>query len=43
MTAVVLLIICVSAQILIAGWLGIHLYRRFSRDRKEKKSKGLES
>ena len=38
MTAVVLLIICVSAQILIAGWLGIHLYRRFSRGRKKKKS-----
>ena len=42
MTAVVLLIICVSAQILIAGWLGLHLYRLFSRDRKEKKSKGPE-
>jgi hypothetical protein len=43
MTAVVLLIICVTAQILIAGWLGIYLYRRFSRGRKEKKSQEPES
>jgi len=37
MTAIVLLVICVAAQILIAGWLGIYLYRRFSREKRERK------
>ncbi|MCX5919146.1 MAG: hypothetical protein NTX30_21020 [Deltaproteobacteria bacterium] len=39
MTAFALLIICVAAQILIAAGLGIYLYRRFSRERKEKQQK----
>jgi len=43
MTATVLLIICVTAQVLIAGWLGIYLYRRFSRDRREKKDQNPKS
>jgi hypothetical protein len=36
MTAFTLLIICVAAQILIAGGLGIFLLGRFFRQRKEK-------
>jgi hypothetical protein len=43
MTSIVLLIICVAAQVLIAGWLGIYLYRRLSRERKEKKSREPEA
>jgi hypothetical protein len=39
MTAITLLIVCVTAQILIAAGLGIYLYRRFSRERKEKQRK----
>jgi hypothetical protein len=40
MTATILLVICVTAQILIAGWLGLYLYRRFTRERKEKQNPG---
>ena len=36
MTAITLLIICVSAQILIAAGLGIYLLRRHLRQRREK-------
>jgi hypothetical protein len=36
MTAFTLLIICLAAQILIAGWLGIYLLRRLVRQRKER-------
>ena len=43
MTAFALLIICVAAQILIAAGLGIYLYRRFSRQRKEKQQKDSKS
>jgi hypothetical protein len=39
MTAFMLLIICVAAQILIVAGLGIYLYRRFSRERREKQQK----
>jgi Flp pilus assembly protein TadB len=39
MTPFMLLIICVAAQILIAAGLGIYLYRRFSRERREKQQK----
>jgi hypothetical protein len=38
MTAITLLIICVSAQILIAAGLGIYLLRRRLRQRREKNS-----
>jgi flagellar basal body-associated protein FliL len=41
MTAIILLIICVVAQILIAVGLGIYLFRRFSRERREKQQKDL--
>ena len=41
MTSFMLLIICVAAQILIAAGLGIYLYRRFSRERREKQKKDL--
>jgi len=37
MTAITLLIICVSAQILIAAALGIYFIRRHLRQRREKK------
>jgi hypothetical protein len=43
MTATFLLIVCVIAQISIAAGLGIYLYRRFSRERKEKQRKDLKS
>jgi len=38
MTAFTLLMICVAAQILIAGGLGIYLFRRFRRGRKEREA-----
>jgi hypothetical protein len=38
MTAIILLIICVSAQILIAAGLGVYLIRRHLRQRREKKT-----
>ncbi len=41
MTAIILLIICVVAQILIAVGLGIYLFRRFSRERRERQQKDL--
>jgi len=41
MSSFMLLIICVAAQILIAAGLGIYLYRRFSRERREKQQKDL--
>jgi hypothetical protein len=41
MTAFVLLLICVGAQVLIAAGLGIYLFRRFSRQRKEGEKKDL--
>ncbi len=34
MTSFILLMICIVAQILIAGGLGIYLFRRFRRARK---------
>ncbi len=37
MTALTLLIICVAAQILIAGALGIYLFRHFRRQRRAEK------
>jgi hypothetical protein len=43
MTASILLIVCVIAQILIAAGLGIYLYRRFSRERKEKQRRDSKS
>jgi len=39
MTGFTLLILCILAQILIAGALGIYLYRHFRRQGKEKKTK----
>jgi len=36
MTAIILLVICVSAQILIAAGLGIYFLRRYLRQRREK-------
>jgi len=38
MTGFTLLMICTVAQILIAGGLGIYLFRRFRRGRKEGKA-----
>jgi hypothetical protein len=35
MTAFALLMICIVAQILIVGGLGMYLFRRFRRERKE--------
>jgi hypothetical protein len=35
MTAFTLLMICIVAQILIAGGLGVYLFRRFRHGRKE--------
>jgi hypothetical protein len=43
MTATILLIVCVIAQILIAAGLGIYLYRRFSRERKEEQRRDSKS
>jgi hypothetical protein len=40
MTAFTLLIICLAAQILIAGGLGVYLLRHFLRQRKEKPHEG---
>ncbi len=37
MTALLLLIICVAAQIVIAGALGIYLIRHFRRERRREK------
>ena len=37
MTALTLLIICVVAQIVIAGALGIYLFRHFRRERRAEK------
>jgi len=39
MTALTLLIICVAAQIVIAGALGIYLFRHFRRERSGEKTK----
>jgi hypothetical protein len=36
MTATILLIICVCAQVLIAAGLGIYFFRRYLRQRREK-------
>jgi uncharacterized protein YneF (UPF0154 family) len=38
MTAITLLIICVSAQILISAALGVYFIRRHLRQRREKKA-----
>jgi len=38
MTAFVLLLICVAAQVLIAAGLGIYFLRRYLRQRREQKS-----
>lgn len=38
MTALTLLLICIAAQVLIAGALGIYLLRRFIRKRNEGKT-----